>query len=191
MKNKFIYFIICFFIYSYINGQNNNVPEKYRLLAMLSLFSEGLNLDYVEINEENLVKFLSENVEINIINQNSFEDFVFLSLTINKKSKYNSSEMPIIWALNGCNEYIVSINKNTYYYYKLKGYQMNEFYSLLYFMRKYDYKKIKNPRVFDKNYQVKGLDFKCLYRSLKVNNYSQLKEFPCIYDTCLNFITTQ
>lgn len=192
MKNRFIVcfmLIISFYQISY--SQNHEDIKKYELLAMLSLFSEGLNNSEVEVNEETLNKFLSENLEISIIEQNSFKDFAFISINP-EKNRRNSGDvkMPIIWSSNDCEEYILAINKGSLYTFKLKGYQLNDFNSFLNFLVKNGYKKINGSKSFSKNYEVSGLDFDCLYSSLNVKSKNDFEKFPCLRDTCLKIYKT-
>ncbi|WP_369998908.1 hypothetical protein [Winogradskyella sp.] len=192
MKNKIIiYAILILNSFQFLSSQNNEDIEKYELIAMLSLFSEGLNNPNVEVSKESLNKFLSKNVEISIINQDSFKNFVFLSITPSEKNENSNDEtMPTIYSNFDCKEYVLGIHKNSLYSFKLKGYFLNDFNSFIVYLRKNNYKNVKRRKSFTKNYKVKGLDFDCLFRSLKIKQSKDLKKYPCISNTCMKIYKT-
>lgn len=188
-KTIFIYAILALMFSQFLSSQSEKSDEEYRILAMLSLLSEGLNTNEVKLTQETIIKFLDENVGVSIINQNSFSDFVFISIDPKQKRKYSDDKtMPIIWSNKDCQEYILAIHKWGLYTFKLKGYQINDFYSFLNFMYKNDYENINSPKAFSKNYQVEGLDFKCLYKSLRSKKDS--KKYQCLTNTCMKIFKT-
>lgn len=192
MKIKIIFCVILISTFYQVSNSQTDVSfNKYKLLAMLSLFSEGLNNSEVEVKQDKLNKFLSENVGISIIDQNSFKDFVFISINPSMERKYSDDKkMPIIWGDKECEEYILAINLGSLYTFKLKGYQINDFYSFLNFLRKSNYKKVNRRKSFSERYKVPGLDFDCLYKSLKIKKKEDLTKHPCITNTCLKVYTT-
>lgn len=189
--NKIFYLMLVLLLFHLsIYSQNESKEEKYKTLALMSLFSEGLNERNVVINGNNLTKFLKTNIVISEIAQDDFENIVFLHIEqgeINPEQEEDAS-LPTIWGSSSCNGYIVAVTKGNYVF-KLKGFKINEFHPFLRYLN--EKPNNRNKRKFIKNYKVKGLDFECLFESLKSNKSGKdLEKMLCISDTCLKIMWT-
>lgn len=180
-------------------------------LFRLQLFLDKQNWErYTEgvIKNDSLYQAFKESTQLNIdtlrvISKFDFpplEQFRYFQIDLRKKGMTQKKKLTELSAIQSLgfsagfeSVFILCINMETGVIYRLRGFNGNDFFSYLRdFAEVYNtytghyrrMKKISNRKFF-KNYQVSGLDFKCLYKGLISkkkfqNKYQYSNEYPCL-----------
>lgn len=108
------------------------------------------------------------------------KNFLFLSLNMLDTSKLKVKDVNIESFLigNNCSKLILLYDNSAGKYYRLGGFEQNDFLSFWKDIRELNLEFTKSLRLFIKHYSVEGIDFECLFESTKSNDYDPIK-YPC------------
>jgi hypothetical protein len=144
--------------------------------SLFRIFNDLILLKVKELN-------LYNNLEISCQNNYKFYSVKESQITYARDlSKQEVNYFGISSELSS-NNYVISVNKQTGYIYRLAGFDTNDFLGFLADYKemylKCNSKKLKTS-TFLKNFKVEGLDFDCLYEGLRKDELDR-KKYTCLY----------
>ncbi len=181
-NNGLLMLILCFSLNIGLFSQNSFYTEN---IFKILLFEDCriLKNGKLQVKDKVFIDALEKNYKFKIdtIKSEGFiDDYIFFSVNddgILLKSSAKDITEPVLFKLS-CVKYIFVVNKKSGQYYRLLGFDKNDFLQLYRDLRERKFDKTKNIKVFSKNHIVEGLDFKCLYKFSKSDDYDT-KKFPC------------
>lgn len=180
MKGRFgiiLVIIIVFFKSEFVYCQISN--DEISFLVKLTLYQEASGTKHYKSNEESLDKFMQLQFEVDTLEEEGFDDFIFLTINPIYQNPYNISIEEGPFLASNCKEYILAVHKGGRILYRLKGFAKNDFSSFLQTLQNSGYKKINSHRSFAKTYSVKGLDLGCLFLAYRNYEFDSDKH-PCL-----------
>lgn len=179
MKKLILTFSLLFL---YTNCDSQTIDTSLVLKNIkLRLFSE---LDLYSLSNKVLDDYYNRPLKVEYLNSKGFNNFIFIKVieqVLAIDSNYNDSsnliaayETPTCLNVNGECYFVFAYNKENNVIYKIGGTKTNEFISLYNTLSLHWYywkpiNKINNKLIkrFEKDFNVEGLDFSCLMKSLK------------------------
>ena len=177
--------LFLFFTHCMVCGQTPNRETDF--LVKLSLFQETIRPEKYVSEQESLNNFLRLGFKIDTLQSTDFADFTFLRIDPNFRNPENIPipELPLL--IGNCDAFIVAFNGRTIY--RLKGFRVNDFPYFLGKLKSLNYYKISSYWGFVNNYEVNGLDLRCLYKAFKRPiNINKIKH-KCLL-SCAELIST-
>lgn len=180
MKNyiTIIFLFIVNIIYTQSINSVQDIFKSYFMLEDLSrtqLYKSGEDSLTIKFCKSNLI---IDTLKIKTFFKNEDEPLIFYSLDIRKNDRsvfkeYHNFEYTNIG--HRCNTYIIAVDKKSKMSFRLKGFLIND---ILPFSEYFYQSSSVNDL---KDYEVEGLDLKCLLESLKNKTIiPNRKKYPCL-----------